>query len=141
MIRLNKILAINIIMLLISMSVISSANDENINNDEEFIEYPKDKQLENQIEKISYIQGWAFEVNKTGFIFNKPIRICPWQTAIHIFGIRRPSNLFDMCYYISPQSIIKVSHFFGFIKQQFENSFDVFGIAIGNIELVQSPYL
>jgi len=37
------------------MSVISSANDENINNDEEFIEYPKDKQLENQIEKISYI--------------------------------------------------------------------------------------
>jgi hypothetical protein len=133
---LKQILLILFIIILINISDISSASKIDVKNDEELIEYSKDKQLDNQIEIISYIWGWAFDVNKTGFIFNKPIRITPWHTAIHIFGIKQPLYLFDLFYYISPQNIIKVSHFFGFVKQQFENSFDVYGIAIGNVVLV-----
>ena len=89
MIKLSRILTIKVIILLIGISVISSANDINI--EEELIENPEVEKLNNQIELISYIRGIAFEVNKTGFIFNKPIKITPWKSAIFITGIKLSS--------------------------------------------------
>jgi hypothetical protein len=133
MIKLSRILTIKVIILLIGISVISSANDINI--EEELIENPEVEKLNNQIELISYIGGIAFSVNKTGFIFNKPIRITPWKTAIFIMGIKLPSLYsYNMFFYDYPNSILRVSRFFGNVKQVYEFSFEVSGIAIGNIE-------
>ena len=101
--RLCKILTIQVIILLIGISVISSANDINI--EEELIENPEVEKLNNQIELISYIGGIAFDVDKTGFIFDKPIKITPWKSAIFLFGIKLPSIYsFDMFFYIHPNS-------------------------------------
>ena len=130
MIKLSKILAVKVIILLIIISGISSADDVNINNDEELIENPEVEQLDDEIEIISYIGGIAFDVNKTGSIFNKPITITPWKSAIFIFGIKLPSFMF---FYYHPNCVIKVSRFFGTVKQEAQCQFDVQGIAIGNI--------
>jgi len=95
MVRLSKILAIKVIILLIIISGISSANDVNINNNEELIENTEIKHLDNQIELISYITGLAYYVDKTGFIFNEPIEINAWKMSINIIGIKLPFLSFD----------------------------------------------
>ena len=136
MIKLSRILTIKVIILLIGISVISSANDINI--EEELIENPEVEKLNNQIELISYIRGIAFEVNKTGFIFNKPIKITPWKSAIFITGIKLSSLYpYKMFFYDYPNSIVRVSRFFGNVIQVKEFSFEVSGIAIGNIEYIE----
>jgi len=134
MTRLNKILTIKILILLIGISFISSAKD--INNEKELIENPKVEQLNDQIEIISYITGTAFEVDKTGFINNEPVKITPWKTAIFIIGIKLPTLYsYNLFYYEYPNSIVRVSSFFGNIIRVNEYQFEVYGFAIGDIEL------
>ena len=123
-----------IIILLIGISVISSANDLDINNDEELIENPDVERLDNQIELISFIDGIAIEVDKTGYIFDEPIEIRAWKMLINIIGIKLPSiNSFDIFFYISGIWYVKASRFFGRVN---DNNMppSVRGFAIGNIE-------
>jgi hypothetical protein len=132
--RLSKILTISVIILLIGISAISSAND--INVEEEFLENPEDEQLNDQIEIISYIRGTAFFADKTGFINNEPIKITPWKTAIFIIGIKIPTlNSYNLFFYEYPNSIVRVSCFFGNVIRVNEYQFEVYGFAIGDIEL------
>ena len=110
--RLSKILTIEAIILLIGISVISSAND--INVEEELLENPEVEELNDQIEIISYIRGTAFEVDKSGFINNEPIKITPWKTSIFIIGIKLPTLYsFNLFFYDYPNSIVRVFSFFG----------------------------
>ena len=136
MVKLSRILTINVIILLIGISVISSAKD--INFKKNIIEYPEVEDLNDEIELISFIWGTAFSVERTGYIFNKPIKISPWKTMIHIIGIKLPTpHSYNMLFYDNPNWIIKISHFFGIIKQRSQCSYDVFGIAIGDIGLIK----
>jgi hypothetical protein len=134
MIRLSKILTVEVIILLIGISVVSSANDLDINNDEVLIENPDVEQSDNQIEIISYITGHAFDVDKTGFIFNEPIDITAWKMSINILGIKIPSiHSFNMLFYISAVSSVKASRFFGRVNEN-DMPPSVNGFAIGNVE-------
>ena len=112
MIRLSKILTIEVLILLIGISVISPANG--INFKEELIEAPEVENLNNQKEIISYIKGTAFEVDKSGYIINEPINITPWKTAIFIIGIKLPSLYsYNLFFYDNPDSIVRASRFIG----------------------------
>ena len=139
MIRLSKILTIKIMILLISISAISSANNVNINDDKELIENPEVERLDNQIEVITYIEGIAFDVDKTGFIFNKPIEITAYKMSISLIGIKLPSDFLhdilhlQMFFYISGISYVKASRFFGRVNDD-NNPPSVRGFAIGTIE-------
>ena len=82
MIKLSRILTIDVTIILIGISVISSANDIKFKKD--LIENPEVEELNDEIELISFIWGTAFSVERTGYIFNKPIKISPWKTTIHI---------------------------------------------------------
>jgi hypothetical protein len=131
---LSKILAAAILVLFISISFISSAFEINNKIDEKSIEYPK-KEIDENIEIISFIRGTAFSVDETGLIFNKQIHITPWKTQIYIIGIKKSSScLFDILYFFQAECIVKVNHFFGNVNQQSECSYDISGLAIGDIE-------
>ena len=134
MVWLSKILTIEVIILLLGISIISSANGIKIN--EELIENPECEQLNNQVELISYIRGTAFEVDKTGFVYDEPIKIAPWKTTIIITGIKLPSKYSYNIFFIDyPNSIVRASRFFGNVIRVNEYQFEVYGFAIGNIEL------
>jgi hypothetical protein len=130
--NLSRILTIKVIILLIGISIISSANEINIL--EELIENPKVEKFNEQKEIISFIRGISIAVHKTGFIKNEPINICPWKSGIKISGIKIPTlDSFMIFFSEITISWITASHFFGIVRQ-IGPHFMVSGIAIGNID-------
>ena len=133
MIKLSRILAINVIILLIGISFISSANEINI--EKELIENPEVEKCNEHIEIISFIRGISIGVDKIGFIINEPIKILPWKAGIKISGIKIPTlDSFWIFFSDGANSMVTVSHFFGSVKHINRLQSRVCGIAIGNID-------
>ena len=127
----RKILTVEIIFLLLFISISSSASDINI--EKEKIINQKPEKLDDQEELFTYIQGLCFGVDKTGFIFNKPIEITAYKMSINIIGFKTPSdNLFDIFFIEGLISHIKAYRFFGIVEGSYPPA--VRGFAIGNIE-------
>jgi hypothetical protein len=129
--NIRKILIIEIIFLLLFISISSSASDINI--EKEKIINQKPEKLDNQVELFTYIQGLCFHVDKTGFIFNKPIEITAYKMSINIIGFKIPTeNFYDIFFTVGLISHLKAYRFFGIVEGSYPPS--VKGFAIGDIE-------
>ena len=87
--NLSRILTVKVVILLIGICYISSANEINIQK--ELIDNPEVQKLNEHKEIISFIRGISIGVDKTGFIINEPINILPWKSMIKISGIKIPT--------------------------------------------------